>query len=292
MKLVETPEAARLGYSGAVGLVPTMGALHEGHLSLVAAARRSCDTVVMSLFVNPLQFDQRSDLDRYPRDRDRDTALAEEAGVDILFAPPLEVMFPREPLTSVMVADVAERLEGKYRPGHFAGVATIVAKLLASLRPDTSYFGRKDHQQLVVVRTMASDLSFPGEIVGCPIVREPDGLALSSRNKFLKDRAAALSISRGLMAAADAVDIGVSSASDLESMVRDRLAVDSVDYVALASQARVEPLASLDRPAFLAVAGRVGEVRLIDNLSIDLVGEMWVPDRGIRLDHLSNLTTP
>ncbi|MGH8912298.1 MAG: pantoate--beta-alanine ligase [Acidimicrobiia bacterium] len=290
MKVVDNPEEARLSYSGVVGLVPTMGALHEGHLSLVEAARKSCDVVLMSLFVNPLQFDQKADLERYPRDRDRDAALAEEAGVDILFAPPLEEMFPRDPLTTVMVAGVAEHLEGKYRHGHFAGVATVVVKLLASLRPDKSYFGRKDHQQLVVVRTMAADLSFPVEIVGCPIVREPDGLALSSRNVFIEDRAAAVSISRGLMAAADAVDDGIRSGAALEGVVAEHLALDSVDYVTLASQALAAPLTTLDRPAFLAVAGRVGDVRLIDNLPVDMVGEMWVPDRGVRLGHASRLT--
>lgn len=283
MKTVETPEAARFLYSGSVGLVPTMGALHEGHLSLIEAARRSCDTVVMSLFVNPLQFDQPSDLDRYPRPREVDSALAEGAGVDILYAPPLEVMYPTEPLTAVTVADVSEHLEGQFRRGHFAGMAIVVAKLLASLRPDRSFFGRKDFQQLVVVRTMVADLSFPGEIVDCPTVREPDGLAMSSRNVFIEDRVAALSISQGLMAAADAVDDGVRSAADLEDLVRRHLALDSVDYVTLASQSRAEPMSGLDRPAFLAVAGRVGEVRLIDNLPLDLVGEMWVPDRGVRL---------
>lgn len=283
MKTVATAAEARALYQGKVGLVPTMGALHAGHLSLLTAARGECDTVVMSLFVNPLQFDQADDLDRYPRDVDGDSVLAEAEGVDILFAPPQEVMYPRRPLTSVNVAEVADHMEGVHRPGHLAGVAIVVAKLLASLRPDRSYFGRKDHQQLVLVRTMADDLSFPGEIVGCSTIREPDGLALSSRNVFVEDRQAALSISLGLMAAADAVESGTRSGADLEEMVRSRLILDSVDYVTLASQSRAQPVARLDVPAFLAVAGRVGQVRLIDNLPIDLVGEMWVPDRGVWL---------
>jgi pantoate--beta-alanine ligase len=284
VKVVETPAEARAQYTGTIGVVPTMGALHGGHLSLLATARSMCDTVVMSLFVNPLQFDQPSDLASYPRDFDRDACLAEEEGVDVLFAPSLEVMFPEQLLTSVTVAGVTEHMEGVHRPGHFAGVATVVAKLLAALRPDMSFFGRKDHQQLVMVRTLAADLSFPGEIIGCPIIRDPDGLALSSRNMFIEDRDAALSISRGLMAAADAVDDGTTSAARLEGLVRRSLAVDTVDYVTLASQSRAQPMATLDRPAFLAVAARVGPVRLIDNLPIDLVGEMWVPDRGVGLD--------
>ena len=284
MRLVETPLEARALYAGTVGLVPTMGALHGGHLSLLAAARSSCDTVVMSLFVNPLQFDQSADLERYPRDLESDAALADEAGVDVLFAPPLEVMYPRDLLASVTVARVTDHMEGPHRPGHFAGVATVVAKLLASLRPDRSFFGRKDHQQLVMVRTMSEDLSFPGEIVGCPIVRDVDGLALSSRNVFIEDRAAALSLSRGLMAAADAVEEGTWSFDDLDKLVRSHLIADTVEYVTLASQSLAEPITQLDRPAFLAVAARVGPVRLIDNLPIDLVGEMWVPDRGVGPD--------
>ncbi|HEX7099398.1 MAG TPA: pantoate--beta-alanine ligase [Acidimicrobiia bacterium] len=289
MEIVESPEAARSIGEGARGLVPTMGYLHEGHLSLVEAARRQCDVVVMSLFVNPLQFDDPADLERYPRDLERDAELARRAGVDVLFAPPLSVMYPDEPLTSVHVRGVTEIMEGVHRPGHFDGVATVVAKLFAALRPDRSYFGRKDHQQLIVVRTMHRDLSFPGEVVGCPTIRESDGLALSSRNVFITDREAALSISRGLAAAAEAVEAGERSADALTGIVRGALRLDSVDYVTLASQHDASPLERLDRPAFLAVAGRIGEVRLIDNLPIDLVGEMFVPDLGIRLDRPSLL---
>lgn len=292
MKIVETPEEARSLPSGLRGLVPTMGALHEGHLSLLGAARDGCDQLVMSLFVNPLQFDRPADLERYPRDLDRDASLAEEAGVDVLFAPPIEVMYPTEPLTTVVVSEVTDFMEGAYRPGHFEGVATVVAKLLAALQPDRSYFGRKDHQQLIVIRRMVADLSFPGEVVGCPIVREPDGLALSSRNIFIRDRRRALSISRGLAAAAAAVDQGERRSIRLTELVTEELELDAVDYVTLAGQADARPLHILDRPAFLAVAGHVGEVRLIDNLPIDLVGELFVPDLGQRLGEPSKLARP
>ena len=289
MEIVETPEEARTVGEGTRGLVPTMGYLHEGHLSLFEEARRQCDVVVVSLFVNPLQFDEPADLERFPRDLDRDAELARDAGVDVLFAPPVEVMYPEDPLTTVRVRQVAETMEGEHRPGHFEGVATVVAKLFAALRPDRAFFGRKDHQQLIVIRRMHQDLSFPGEVVGCPTIREPDGLALSSRNVFIPDREAALSISRGLESAAEAVEAGERAAVALTEIVRRRLALDTVDYVTLASQHDARSLDRLDRPAFLAVAGRVGDVRLIDNLPIDLVGEMFVPDLGIRLDRPSLL---
>ncbi|HEX2154274.1 MAG TPA: pantoate--beta-alanine ligase [Acidimicrobiia bacterium] len=289
MEIVEYPGEARAVGSGLRGLVPTMGYLHEGHISLAEAARRMCDVVVMSLFVNPLQFEDPADLDRYPRDLERDAALAEKVGVDVLFAPPLEIMFPSRPLTTVTVSSVADEMEGRHRPGHFAGVATVVAKLFAALRPDRSFFGRKDHQQLVVIRRMNVDLSFPGEVIGCPTVREPDGLALSSRNVFIVDRPRALTISRALEAVAAAVEKGERRASKLIEVARDELKLDAVDYVTLASQADARPIETLDRPAFLAIAGHLGDVRLIDNLPLDLVGEMFVPDTGIRLDRPSNL---
>ena len=290
MEIVETPEEARTVGEGTRGLVPTMGYLHEGHLSLFEEARRQCDVVVVSLFVNPLQFDEPADLERYPRDLDRDAELARDAGVDVLFAPPVEVMYPRgSPHHRPCPVRVTDHMEGLHRPGHFAGVATVVAKLLAALRPDRAFFGRKDHQQLIVIRRMHQDLSFPGEVVGCPTIREPDGLALSSRNVFIPDREAALSISRGLESAAEAVEAGERAAVALTEIVRRRLALDTVDYVTLASQHDARSLDRLDRPAFLAVAGRVGDVRLIDNLPIDLVGEMFVPDLGIRLDRPSLL---
>lgn len=281
MRIVESAATVRALGEGTRGLVPTMGALHAGHLSLVEAARDQCDQVIMSIYVNPLQFDDADDLARYPRDLDGDVARAEAAGVDILYLPSPQNMFSQPPLTTVTVAEVTEHMEGEHRPGHFTGVATIVTKLLASLRPDRSYFGRKDHQQLVMVRTLVADLSLPGEVVACPIVRDPDGLAISSRNVFIEDRDRALTLWGGLAAAADAVEDGERDGRRLTGIVAGSLEVDSVDYVTLASQARAQPLTRLDRPAFLAVAARVGPVRLIDNLPIDMVGELFVPDRGV-----------
>lgn len=294
MIIVESFSAARALHSGLVGLVPTMGFLHEGHLSLAREARRDTDTVVMSLFVNPLQFGAGEDLSAYPRDRERDAALAESVGVDVLFAPPLDEMYPEPPATEVGVPALSESLEGVFRPGHFTGVATVVAKLFAGLRPDRAYFGRKDAQQLAVIRRLAADLSFPVFIVGCPIVREPDGLALSSRNVFLSadDREAATAISRGLMDAADAVEAGERSARALESLVASAIG-DSphiqLDYVALADSRNVLLLSDLDRPAFLAVAATVGTTRLIDNVHFDPVGDTFVADRGTRIERSSVL---
>lgn len=288
MKTVETFADVRVLGRGCVGFVPTMGYLHEGHLSLIDAARRDCDTVVVSLFVNPLQFGPNEDLASYPRDLDRDAALVEAAGADVLFAPPLDVLYPNEPLTTVTVGEVTEGMEGARRPGHFDGVATVVAKLFAGVAPDRSYFGRKDAQQLVTVRRMVQDLSFPTAIVGAPIVREVDGLALSSRNIFLdpRQRDAARSISRGLFAAAAAVTAGERSARGIERIasvaVEEEADID-LDYATLADQDTAAPVASLGRPAFLAVAARVGSTRLLDNIHIDQYEDGWLPDVGTRL---------
>jgi len=288
VKIVATFEEARRAATGRVGLVPTMGYLHEGHLSLAAAARPEADTVTMSLFVNPLQFGEGEDLDRYPRHLERDAALAEAVGVDILFAPPLEEMYPVSPVTRVTVAGLSERMEGAARPGHFDGVATVVAKLLAGLRPDRAFFGRKDAQQVAVVRRMVGDLSLPVEIVACPIVRSVDGLALSSRNAYLTadERDRALALSRGLAAAADAADAGERTGSVLEGLVmaglQEGAGVDP-EYAELVSVDEVQPLPYLDRPAFLAVAARVGATRLIDNIHLD-PAESVVADRGVRLE--------
>ncbi len=294
MEIVRTFADARALGSGRVGLVPTMGYLHEGHISLVDAARRECDTVTVSLFVNPLQFGPTEDLASYPRDPDRDAEMVAAAGADILFAPPLAEMYPTEMLTAVSVADVTEGMEGGLRPGHFDGVATVVAKLFAGLVPDRAYFGRKDAQQLVTVRRMATDLSFPTVIVGEPIVRESDGLALSSRNIYLDpaERTAARSISRGIMAVAGAVLEGKRSGAELELIaaapVNEEPGID-LDYATLASQDTSASMANLDRPAFLAVAARVGRTRLLDNVHIDLTDTGWTPDVGVRLDEPSIL---
>lgn len=299
MIVVETFRAARALHQGRVGLVPTMGYLHEGHLSLAHAARRVSDTVVMSLFVNPLQFAPTDDLASYPRDLDRDAALADGAGVDILFAPSVEEMYPAPPSTEVTVAAVAAALEGVHRPGHFAGVATVVTKLFAGLQPDQAFFGRKDAQQLAVIKRMVRDLSFPVEVTGCPIVREAEGLALSSRNTYLSadERRAALSLSQGLMAAADAAEGGETSAAALGSLVLEVIERTSVggpvpievEYVALADTDDVLILERLDRAAFLAVAARVGATRLIDNVHFDVAEDGLVADRGITIDATSML---
>lgn len=290
MRVVRTFAAARDVRSGIVGLVPTMGYLHEGHLALVRAAAEGARTVVVSLFVNPLQFDDADDLGRYPRDADRDAELAEDAGADVFFAPDLEEMYPVEPVTRVRLDPLTDTMEGAHRPGHFDGVATVVAKLFAGIRPDRAWFGRKDAQQFVVLRRMAADLSFPVEVLAHPVVREPDGLALSSRNVFLSkaDRAAAVGLSRGLFAAADDAAAGERSGAALERRVADavREAGAELEYATLASRDDCSILPALDRPAFLAVAARVGAVRLIDNVWLEPDGSV---DRGERLTERSVL---
>jgi pantoate--beta-alanine ligase len=291
VEVVRTFAAGRVDVTAPVVLVPTMGALHEGHLSLVRHARSLGGTVLVSLFVNPLQFDEQDDLDRYPRDGARDARLVEAAGCDVLFAPSLAEMYPTTPQATVVMEGVTERMEGAHRPGHFSGVATVVAKLLAGLRPDVAVFGRKDAQQLAVVTRMAADLSFPAEIVGRPTVREPDGLALSSRNVFLDaaERHAAVALSRGLMAAADAAQAGERAGAVLEGIVRDeidRIPMVRLEYAELADATEAARLAVLDRPAFLAVAARVGAIRLIDNVWFEAP---HLPDRGEWLEQPSSL---
>jgi pantoate--beta-alanine ligase len=295
VKVVSSFGEVRESTGGTVGLVPTMGFLHEGHVSLIDAARRESDVVVMSLFVNPLQFDETGDLDRYPRDVDRDVAIAGSAGVDIVFAPSLAEMYRRwPPETVVSVPPLSDVLEGAHRPGHFDGVATAVAKLFAGVRPDLAYFGRKDAQQVAVVTAMARDLSLPVAIRPMPIVREVDGLALSSRNVFLSadDRRAALSLSRGLLTAADAVVRGVIDANELCDLVRDSVAAEPdvhLEYVELATQSGLDVVDAVDAPSFLSLAARVGVVRLIDNVHIDGERGHWRPDTGVRLEAKSML---
>lgn len=291
MIVTSTFAETRRRSAGVVGLVPTMGYLHEGHLSHITRSVTDNDTTVVSLFVNPLQFDDASDLDRYPRDFERDHELAASAGADVLFAPDLAEMYPTKPLASVVVSDVTSRMEGERRPGHFEGVATVVAKLFAGLQPDVAYFGRKDAQQVAVVSTMTRDLSFPVRIEPGSTIREVDGLALSSRNVFLSpdDRDRALAISAGLSAAADLLEGGETDARTLESVCMERLSDLDVDYVQLADQATARPLEAVDRPCFLAVAASVGSVRLIDNVAFDPGGAGWIADRGVRLSRPSML---
>jgi pantoate--beta-alanine ligase len=292
VEIVRTFDATRSQYQGRVGLLPTLGFFHEGHLTLMDRLRARCDTLVASLFVNPTQFNEEADFDAYPRDEGRDAAFAEQHDVDLLFAPSIDEVYPGPSVTTVEVQGVTVAMEGEHRPGHFVGVATVVAKLFAGLRPDLATFGRKDAQQLAVLKAMVKDLRFPIEIVEAPLVREPDGLALSSRNVRLDrmDRERALAISRGLFQAAEQVDAGERSAERLESTVARSLRGLDVDYVELASQETMRPIDSLDRPAVLAVAATVGEVRLIDNVAFDMEDGRPRPDRGILLGEPSRLS--
>ncbi len=256
-----------------VGLVPTMGYLHEGHLSLMRQARADTDVTVASIFVNPLQFGVGEDLDAYPRDLDRDGRLAEAAGVDLLFVPSADEMFPQPVLTTVSVAQVSEPLEGTARPGHFAGVATVVAKLFAIVGPCRAYFGEKDFQQLAVVRRMARDLSLPVEVVGCPTARELDGLALSSRNSYLTagEREAAPVVYRALRAGVAAILAGERDPTPVRALMGQIIEAEplaQLDYAEVvdADSFRIpEPLAGNLR---LLAAVRFGGARLIDNVGV------------------------
>jgi pantoate--beta-alanine ligase len=254
----------------AIGLVPTMGALHDGHLSLIRHAREQCDVVVVSLFVNPAQFNERADLERYPRDERRDAELANAAGADLLFAPSVEEVYPSGFATSVEVLGLTERLEGAARGAeHFRGVATVVTKLLCMALPDVAYFGQKDAQQVIVIRRLAEDLNLPVRIEALPTVREPDGLAMSSRNALLTpdERARALALPAALDAARALAATGERSAQALLEAARASMRPFDVEpeYVALVEPDTLEPVSTLTGEALLALAARVGEVRLIDN---------------------------
>ena len=278
MNLLDTVaamEAARAAMTGAVALVPTMGALHDGHLSLVRRARAESDTVVVSVFVNPTQFGPGEDLDRYPRDLDRDLRLLEAEDVDAVFVPTAGEMYPPGFDQWVEVAGpLAARLEGEFRPHFFRGVTTVVARLLRTVRPDRAYFGEKDAQQLRVVRRMVEEQALPVEIVACPTVREADGLAMSSRNAYLspEERTAALAIPEALRAAVRMVEGGERAAAAVRGAIERRLAAEPlarVDYVSVAGSDTLEELRVIDRPALALVAARVGSTRLIDNVRLD-----------------------
>jgi pantoate--beta-alanine ligase len=253
-----------------IGLVPTMGALHDGHLSLIGRARGECDVVVVSLFVNPSQFDEGADLERYPRSERRDAELAAAAGADILFAPSVEEVYPSGFATAVEVIGLSDRLEGAVRGAeHFRGVCTVVAKLLGMAQPDVAYFGQKDAQQLAVIRRMTTDLNLPVRIQSCPTMREPDGLAMSSRNARLsgEQRERALALSQALHAAGRASADGVRDADALIASARETLLARGVEpeYVQLVDPDTFEQCEQLGREALLVLAARVGETRLIDN---------------------------
>ncbi len=257
-----------------IGLVPTMGALHEGHLSLIRRAREQCEVVVVSLFVNPAQFNERSDLERYPRSERHDAGLAAEAGTDLLFAPSVEEMYPPGFATTVEVLGLTDRLEGASRgASHFRGVTTVVTKLLGMVMPDVLYLGQKDAQQVVVIRRLIDDLNLPVQIEACPTVREADGLALSSRNALLDSRARgrARALSAALDAAVELAAAGERSPGPLLDAAAAALAASGVrpDYVELVDPGTLEALSELDRPALLLLAARVSGVRLIDNTVIE-----------------------
>jgi pantoate--beta-alanine ligase len=261
-----------------VGLVPTMGALHEGHLSLVREARKQCAPVVVSIFVNPKQFGPQEDFAAYPRTFEADTEKLESLGVEFLFAPEAADMYPDGFKTWVSVEGLSERLEGKSRPGHFRGVTTVVLKLLETLRPRFAYFGRKDAQQARIVRQMAADLNLDAEVVVCPIVREADGLALSSRNVYLKseERRAAAVLYRALDAAGRAVAAGERNAPRLQAVIRSVLQAEplaATDYVEIVDAETFEPVTCLRRSALALLAVRIGGTRLIDNMLIEPKGE-------------------
>lgn len=267
---VQIQAARRQGKT--IGFVPTMGFLHEGHLSLVKAAREKCDLVVMSIFVNPLQFGPNEDFERYPRDIERDSRMASEAGVDLLFTPAVEEMYPKPILTTVSVANVTTPLCGASRPGHFDGVSTVVLKLFSIVQPDYAFFGQKDAQQVAVVTQMVKDLSVPVEVVPCPIVREADGLAMSSRNVYLsaEERSQALILSQSLQRAAEWLAEGKPLAEikeRIEQMIAAKPLAD-IDYIQILGYPDLEPIEkeTSGQDIIVALAVRFGKTRLIDNL--------------------------
>ncbi len=285
MILTESPDelrafleqARRAGRS--VGLHPTMGSLHGGHLTIVRRAAAETDVVVVSVFVNPLQFGPGEDFDAYPRNLERDCAQAEEAGADVVFAPSTASMFPEEPQVTVRVNRLADVLEGAHRPGHFDGVATIVTKLLALAGPCHAYFGEKDYQQLVVVRHLVDDLSLPAVVVGCPTVREPDGLALSSRNAYLSaaERSAATVLYHSLLAGKRAVEEeGITDVGEVRTAitaVARRQELFDLDYAEVVGPDTLSVPAEVRAEVRLLIAGRLGKTRLIDNLAANREGD-------------------
>ena len=262
--------AARLA-GKRVGFVPTMGALHEGHLSLVGAARAASDCVVASIFVNPTQFGPNEDLAKYPRSLERDCDMLEHAGVEFIFAPSVEEMYPAGSVTWVTVEELSGKLDGRSRPGHFRGVTTVVAKLFHVVEPDKAFFGQKDAAQVAVIRRMVRDLKFPVEIVVCPIVREPDGLAMSSRNAYLstEERKRALVLHRSLMCVEKMVSAGEQDATRLLAGGKEELGREPgmrLDYFEIVNPDTLDPVVDVSDGALVAVAAYAGTTRLIDNI--------------------------
>ena len=263
-------QSARSSYSGTVGLVPTMGYLHEGHLSLVRRACEECDHVVVSIFVNPTQFGPQEDLSRYPRDLERDLNLLEPLGTDLVWTPTAEIMYPPGYQTWVEVEAITRPLEGAMRPGHFRGVTTVVAKLFNAVQPHKAYFGQKDAQQVAVIRQIIRDLSYPIGVVICPIVREPDGLAMSSRNVYLdpEQRKAATVLYHSLSAAKETYEKGERDAEKIRGKMKEVLAGEplaQVQYVSCADYDTLEELETVTGRILLSMAVFVGKTRLIDN---------------------------
>jgi pantoate--beta-alanine ligase len=258
-----------------VGLVPTMGALHQGHLSLIKRAHQQCSSVVASIFVNPTQFGPSEDFAKYPRTLPADTEKLENAGVQCLFLPDAKEIYPQNYSTYVNVEGLSERLEGRVRPGHFRGVSTVVMKLLQIVQPQFAYFGRKDAQQAAIISRMAKDLNLDPEIVVCPIEREPDGLAMSSRNVYLQagDRQSAAVLHRALRAAQLLLQNGTRDTLSLQAAVQRVLKEESrakLDYVEIVDAQTFEPLTHINRKAYVLIAGKFGETRLLDNLLVDV----------------------
>lgn len=256
-----------------LGLVPTMGALHEGHLSLVRAARGGSDVVTASIFVNPTQFGPNEDLAKYPRSFERDCEMLEGEGVEFVFAPSVEEMYPSGAVTWVTVEGLSEKLDGKSRPGHFRGVTTVVSKLFHTVEPDRAFFGQKDAAQVANIRRMVLDLNLPVEIVVCPIVREADGLAMSSRNSYLspEERERALVLHRSLLRVKDLIDAGEKDAGRLASAGREEISREGgvhLDYFEIVNPATLDSVASVSQGALVAVAAYVGATRLIDNILV------------------------
>jgi pantoate--beta-alanine ligase len=284
-----TKTKRRASRESVVGLVPTMGALHEGHLSLVRAARASCDFVVATIFVNPLQFGPKEDLDRYPRSLERDCEMLVGAGVDVVFAPTVEEMYPRAAQAVVDVPEIGGRLDGASRPGHFRGVATVVTKLFHIVQPDRAYFGQKDAAQAAVLRAMVRDLNFDVELVVCPTVREADGLAMSSRNSYLsaEERGQALALHNALMEVEGEFSRGERDAAELRELLRSRMAgVRGVlgEYAEIVDGETLEPVSEAKAGALVAVAARVGETRLIDNVLLARTNVVPEGDEAVAAD--------
>lgn len=271
VRTIAEVRAIRRALPGTWGFVPTMGYLHEGHLSLVRRARAENDHVAVSIFVNPTQFGPHEDYNRYPRDLERDLRLLEPLGVDLVFVPSVEEMYPPGFQTWVIVEEVSQPLEGASRPGHFRGVATVVTKLFHIVQPDRAYFGQKDAQQVVVIRRMVQDLNIPVEIVVCPTVREPDGLAMSSRNTYLnpEERRAATVLFRALQAAKARYEQGERDAERLREAMREVIQAEPLarlDYVSVADPETLRELSQVEDRALLSLAVYIGKTRLIDNL--------------------------